>query len=94
MRILGRIIIRIVDTVYDTTKIIGPCPKKSVKFLTVKLSLDLLCISLTNSSNSICINNSALKEVGILIKTKLIRRKEIIRKSCYLLNLLNKFINI
>ena len=62
---------------------------QSVHALAVERSLNLLCICLRYCCNGICEHETALKKVGILVCLKLVRSKEVIRQTCYLLNILN-----
>ena len=55
-----RIVLLIVDAIYDTPKGIGPCTHETVQMFAVVWHLDLLCISLAYSRNCIRIYNASL----------------------------------
>ena len=76
-----RIPVRIVQSVDNTAKIIGPCIHQAVQRFTVKRSLNLLSISLAHRCHLVRIDDTALQKVGVFISFHLIRNKIILRKS-------------
>ena len=54
-----RIIILIINTIYNTGKTIRSCIHKAFQLLTVKCGLNFLCVSITYRCDSVRIHNSA-----------------------------------
>ena len=84
-----RIIYFVINAINNTTKTIRTGIHKSIEMLSVKRCLNLFCICRTYCCNTVCIYNTALEIISIIICLKLVWCKEIIRKACNILNLLN-----
>ena len=77
-----RIVLIVIDSVYDSAEVIGTGIEKAVQMLSVERCLDLLRIGSTHGSNRICIDQSALEIVGISVGFQFIRCEIVSRKSC------------
>ena len=89
-----RVVINVVDTIYDTTKIVSPCPHKYVKTLAVELSLYLLCVCVADSCDSVSINKSALEHISVNASPQLVDSEVVVRQTGYPLELLNSVISL
>ena len=80
-RICLRIILIIVETVYNTTQTVAAGTHQPIQMLAVKWHLDLLCIGITDCRYHIRINDTALEIVGISICLQLITGEIILVQS-------------
>ena len=81
-----RIPLLIIQSIYDSSQIIGSGTHQSVQIFSIEWCLNLLCISRTDRCQCICIDQTTLQIIGISIKLHLIRRKIIIWKPGNILN--------
>ena len=77
--ICQRIIIFVVNSIYNSWQTICPCIHKTIQLFTIEWCLDLFCIGITYRRHSVCIYNSTLQVVCILICLQFIRCEIILR---------------
>ena len=86
MNICLRIKDIVVNTIHNTGQHIGTCLQQLIQLLSVKLCLNLFRIGLTDSSHTICIDNTALQKIHITVCFQLVRCKITVRNTNDILN--------
>ena len=86
MWIRFRIVIVVVQSVYDTAQVIGARPEKTIQSFSVKRSLDFLCVGIAYRCDRVRIYQSTFQIVCVFLEFKLVRSKEIIGQPCAILN--------
>ena len=70
------IVFLIIDAVYNSPQVTAACAEQAVQRFSVEGGLNLFRISIAHGSNRVCINNTALEQIGIFIGLQLIRREK------------------
>ena len=76
----------VINTIDNTGEHIRACLQKLIQLLSVKFCLNLFCISVTDSSYTVCIYDTALEQVHISVSFQLVRCKVAVRNTDNILN--------